>query len=157
GCSVDDDGSEIFLYNSNVILRNGWKEITNQKEANANYTPPLYNKQLLINSGGTDVVMEVYAEENMWGELRVSGVEERFGENITVYFEPVLLEPCPVPDGNEELYLTSSTGEVIDTLYAKEIQAGTLTATELLYASAETKFITADFNGAEVIYNQIIN
>src|SRR5690606_4784202 len=135
----------------------GCNEITDQREPNTNDTPPLYNTQLLINSGGNDVEIEVYAEENIWGEHPVYRLDERFGENITVYFEPVLLEPCPVPDGNEELYLTSSTGEVIDTLYAKEIQAGTLTATELLYASAETKFITADFNGAEVIYNQIIN
>ncbi|HEX9740298.1 MAG TPA: right-handed parallel beta-helix repeat-containing protein, partial [Ignavibacteriaceae bacterium] len=158
GWSVEDDGSEIFLYNSNVILSYGCNEITDQRIPDEEDTPPLYNTQLLITSDGNEGVIEVFAEKNFWDEHPIYHLEERFGENLIVYFEPSLAEPCPQPDGSEgEMYITSSTGEVIDTLFAEEITAGTLTATELLYASAETKFITADFNGAETIYNQIVN
>jgi hypothetical protein len=112
---------------------------------------------LLINSDGNEGVIEVFAEENFWDEHPIYHLEERFGEYLIVYFEPVLTASCSFPDeGEEKLYVKSSSGEVIDTLYAEET-TGTLTQTEQLYASAEGKFVTADFNGAETIYNQIVN
>jgi hypothetical protein len=84
-------------------------------------------------------------------------LEERFGDCI-IYTDPILSEPCPLPDGSDgKLFITSSTGEIIDTLYAEETTIGTLTETEELYATAEGKFLTADFEGAELIYNQILN
>lgn len=100
----------------------------------------------------------VHAEGNFWDEHPIYRLEERFGDCNNIYLDPILSEPCPLPDGSGgKLFITSSTGEIIDTLYAEERTIGTLTETEELYATAEEKFLTADFEGAEIIYNQIIS
>jgi hypothetical protein len=152
GWSPEDDGSEIYINNANVIMRGGCNEITDQRIPNTEAAPPLYNTQLLMHCRG-----EVRAEENFWDEHPVYPLEERFGDCI-VYFEPYLFEPCPQPQGSEDkLLVLSSSGEVIDTLYAEERQVGTLTNTEISYAEAEEKFLSADYEEAETIFNQIVN
>lgn len=131
--------------------------IKDQRIPNAEDTPPLYNTQLLMNCRGSGHPIEVHAGGNFWDEHPIYRLEDRFG-HCTVYLDPILNEPCPQPDGSDgKLFITSSTGEIIDTLYAEESTVGTLTETEQLYATAEEKFLTADFEGAELIYNQILN
>ncbi|HLG32985.1 MAG TPA: T9SS type A sorting domain-containing protein, partial [Ignavibacteriaceae bacterium] len=71
---------------------------------------------------------------------------------------PYYNEPCQSEEiPGEELLITSSSGEVIDTLHPQNREVGTLSETELQYASADKKFLTADYEEAEVIYNQIIS
>ena len=101
---------------------------------------------------------EVYAQENFWDEHPIYPLEERFGNYLNVLYEPILTEPCPQPQGEDDIFLLkSSSGNVVDTIYAEERQVGSLTSTELLYASAEEKFLTAEFEDAGLIYNQIIS
>jgi parallel beta-helix repeat protein len=160
GWTIEDDGSEIFINDANAILgdvkRYGCNVIKDQRIPNAEDTPPLYNTQLLMNCRGSVHQIEVRAGGNFWDEHPIYRLEERFG-HCTVYLDPILNEPCPQPDGSDgKLFITSSTGEIIDTLYAEESTVGTLTETEQLYSTAEAKFLTADFEGAELIYNQIL-
>jgi parallel beta-helix repeat protein len=157
GWSPDDDGSEIFINDANVILVKGCNQITDPRIPNAGEAPPLYNTQLLMNCSGSQQLIEVHSEGNFWGEHPIYPLEERFGACI-VYLDPILNEPCPVPDGSGgKLFITSSVGEIIDTLYAEERTIGTLSATEQLYASAEEKFLTGDLTVASQIYGSIIN
>ena len=110
-----------------------------------------------MNCNGSQQLIEVHSEGNFWGENPIYPLEERFGECI-VYLDPILSEPCPEPDGSGgKLFITSSVGEIIDTLYAEERTIGTLSATEQLYASAEEKFLTGDLTVASQIYEGIIN
>ncbi len=151
---VNNDGSEIFFQDANAYLSGGCNEITDQREPQALDSPPLVNTQLLMNGTGEDEIV-VYAEENFWDEHPLYSLEERFG-NLTVYYEPYLEEPCPTPQsGGEELLLYSSSGDVVDVIYAMDRTVGELSNTELLYAEAEVKFISADYNSAGTIYNQI--
>ncbi len=158
GRTAEDDGSEIFLYNSNARMKGGCNQVTDQRIPNAGDTPPLYNTQLLMNGDGFGEQIVVYAGGNFWDEHPIYPLEERFGEDLIMYLDPILTEPCPEPDqgGGEELFVMSSSGEVIDTVYSVEKTLGTLTQTDLLYAVSEEKFITADFEGAEAVYNQIV-
>jgi len=157
GWSEEDDGSEIFIYDANVLLGKGCNEITDQRLPNIEETPPLYNTRLLMNCIFSQQFFDIKAGGNFWDEHPIYPLEERFGDCI-VYYEPILEEPCPQPDGSSgKLAITSASGETIDTLYAEERDVGTLSVTEQLYASAEEMFLTADFDGAELIYNQIVS
>ena len=156
GWSLDDDGSEIFINNADVIMKGGCNEITDQRIPNANESNHLYNTKLLMNCSGSIVQPEVHAELNFWDEHPIYPLEERFGD-CNIYFDPVT-DPCPLPlGGGDRLLITSSSGEVVDTLYAEQRTVGILSPTETAYAAAEEKFLTADYQGAEAIYNGIIN
>ena len=162
GWELDDDGSEIFINNANALLgttrRDGCNQITDQRIPNAEDTPPLYHTQLLVNCMEFGVQIEVQARGNFWDEHPIYPLSDRFGGSCTIYYVPVKDQPCPLPDGSGgKFYITSSSGEIIDTLYAEEREIGELTETEQLYAKAEEKFLTASYDDAEIIYNQIIS
>jgi parallel beta-helix repeat protein len=149
----DNDGSEIYLNYSNVYLRDGCNRIIDNRLPDNSIDPPLVNTQFLMNGVGADPIK---AEGNFWDEHQLYALEERFG-NITVYYEPELSEPCLEPDGgSEEMILFSYSGEPIDTVYSIQREVGSLSSTELLYAEAEEKFISADYSGSETIYTQIV-
>jgi parallel beta-helix repeat protein len=159
GWLEEDDGSEIFLYNSNVRMKGGCNQVTDQRIPNTGETPPLYNTKLLMNGDGIGEQIVVYAGGNFWEEHPIYRLEERFGEDLIMYLDPILTEPCPEPDqgGGERLFIMSYGGEIIDTIYSVEKNLGTLTNTDLLYANAEEKFVTADYGEAETVYEQIVN
>ena len=101
--------------------------------------------------------IHIKAGDNFWSDNPQYLLEERFG-NLLVDYEPFFEEPCEVPGesgGEDELFVKSSTGEIIDTLYPVQRTIGNLSDTDLLYAVAEGKFITADYIGAEEIFNRI--
>jgi len=156
GLTQEDLGSEIYLYHSNVLIKGGCNEITDQRVPDEGGVRPLYNTQVLMDGEGRITGNEVYAQENFWDEHPIYPLEERFGDYLDVLYEPVLSEPCPQPQGDDDIFLlTSSSGNVVDTIYAEERQVGSLSSTELLYAGAEEKFLSADYGDAEIIYNQI--
>ena len=156
GLTLWDLGSEIYLYHSNVLLKGGCNEITDQRIPDEGGFPSLYHTQILMDGEGRITGNDVYAMENFWDEHPIYPLEERFGDYLDVLYEPVLSEPCPQPQGDDDIFLlTSSSGNVVDTIYAEERQVGSLSSTELLYASAEEKFLSADYGDAEIIYNQI--
>lgn len=153
--TMDNDGSEIYLNYSNLYITDGCNRIVDNRLPDNNMRPPLVNTQLLMNGIGADP-FEIYAEGNFWDEHQLYSLEDRFG-NLTIYYEPALSEPCPEPDGSgDEMIMYSYNGQPVDTIYSVQRTVGNLSNTELLYAEAEEKFITADSNGAEAIYNQIL-
>jgi parallel beta-helix repeat protein len=151
----DNDGSEIFIYNANAILRSGCNSIIDSRMPDGEF---LINTQALMNSYGDGLPIQVHAENNYWGEHEEYDLSERFG-SLIVYYEPYLSSPCTIPTGGSgrELLISSSSGNVIDTLYSLPIEVGELAETDILYASAEEKYLAADFNGAKAIYDQIAN
>ncbi|RKY92036.1 MAG: hypothetical protein DRQ13_10800, partial [Ignavibacteriae bacterium] len=156
GGGFDNDGSEIFISNANVLMSKGCNSVVDNRLPGRE----LINTQLLMNGVGFGLPIVVYAEKNFWGDHPIYPLETRFGDLI-VYYEPIEYQPCPIPDGqsggSEELLVTTSEGEVIDTLYPDSRQPGQLSATEILYAAANTQFLSADYEAAEITYNEVAN
>ena len=157
GGPVDNDGSEIYFNNSNADMQKGCNSIYDDREGSGEHPP--YNTRLLMNGTSIFEPIHIKAGDNFWSDNPQYLLEERFG-NLLVDYEPFFEEPCEVPGesgGEDELFVKSSTGEIIDTLYPVQRTIGNLSDTDLLYAVAEGKFITADYIGAEEIFNQIVN
>jgi parallel beta-helix repeat protein len=149
----DDDGSEIYLNFSDVLLTSGCNVIMDGRIPDS---APLVNTQLLMNGIGSDP-FEVYADGNCWGEHQLYPLEDRFG-NLTVYYDPIVVFPCDLEGGSDDgLFITTLNGEVIDTFYAVPQTTAQLSSTDLIYSAADGKFISADYNAAEILYNQIIS
>ena len=156
GGPPDNDGSEIFFNSSNAVIQEGCNSVYDDRSGGEH---PYRNTKLLMNGISFGGQITIHAEFNYWSDNPLYPLEERFG-NLTVYYEPFLEDPCEIPvggGGGEELFVKSSSGEIIDTLYPLQRTVGSLSNTDLLYAVAEEKFISADYEGAEVIYNQITN
>lgn len=152
----DNDGSEIYINNANVLMREGCNSIVDDRIPGGD----LINTQLLMNGIGFGTPIEVRVEYNFWGNHPVYPLSTRFG-SLIAYFDPYYSIPCPLPEGasggGSELLITASNGLIIDTIYSVDKEFGELSQTELLYASAEEKFLDLDYENAEIIYNQIIN
>lgn len=147
----DNDGSEIFFYNSNAIMGKGCNSIYDEREP----SPPLINTLLLMNCPEELNPIYVLARFNYWGSFISS---ERFG-NLFVDYVPYHSEPCPEPqDGSSaEMVRMTSFGEVIDTVYSTGEEVIGLTETEEGYAEAEEYFLTGDLTNALQIFEIIIN
>jgi tetratricopeptide (TPR) repeat protein len=157
GGPADNDGSEIFINNANVLLDEACNEIMDDREPSS----PLIYTILLMNGVSSGFPISVKAEYNMWEEDAYYPLNSlRFGDLIVDY-DPYYTESCPIPQGGgsgEGLLLSkSSGGEVIDTLYAVQREPGTLTENEILYSKANELFITGDYESAEIYYDQIIS
>jgi hypothetical protein len=148
----DNDGSEIyFVDNSNAEIDKGCNRIYDDREP----SPPLVNTLLLMNCADWPPI-EVYARGNYWG----SWVDEsRFGRNLIVEYIPFKETPCPEPQFSStgELIRMTSFGDVIDTVYAVDIEMPELTETAEAYAEAEEYFLTGELTNALQIYEGIIN
>jgi hypothetical protein len=157
GGPIDNDGSEIFFNNSNAVMQKGCNSIYDDRAGGREHPP--YNTKLLMNGIAIIGPIHIQAEGNFWSDNPQYPLEERFG-NLLVDYEPFFEAPCEVPGGGEEgeeLFVKSSAGEIIDTLYPIQREIENPSSTDLLYAVAEEKLISADYEGAEVIYNQIVN
>jgi hypothetical protein len=99
--------------------------------------------------------IEVDARVNYWG----SWIDERRFGFLSVNYIPYSETPCPEPqDGSAgELVRMTSFGDVIDTVYAVDIEIPELTETEKAYAEAEEYFLTGNLTSALQIYEGIIN
>ncbi len=152
------DGSEIYFgYNSNAIMSRGCNSIIDDRcPPNSECNIQDYPVQLLMNSQSLLIPITVEAEYNYWGNSQYYDLEDRFG-NLRIYYEPYYSSPCTYEElsGGENLYLTTSDGRIVDT--TKVIETDSLSATEVLYSEALEDFLTADYESAETICNQIVN
>ena len=153
GGPSDNDGSEIYIYNANVQMSEGCNSIVDNRTPGD--TPP-YATKLLMNGSSFQGLITVHAEHNYWGDNPLYRLSERFG-SLNVYYNPVWSQPCTQEESGQGLLITSSIGTVIDTVYPSARTVDTLSNTNILYAKANKKFLDADFNGAENMYNQILN
>ena len=85
---IGDDGSEIFLNSSNILMDYGNNSIVDDRQE----SPPLYHTLLLMN--GINVPVEFLARYNFWGTAPLSS--RRFG-NLSVTYEPTGNDGCPQP------------------------------------------------------------
>jgi parallel beta-helix repeat protein len=151
GPGADNDGSEIYFYNSNARMRSGCNSIYDNRQP----SPPLINTLLLMNGYSTGLPLVIQAQYNFWGDTVYAA---RFGGIMMVFYSPYYEYECTYPDGGEdELVLKTQFGEVIDTLYSTGAEVPELTATEEDYAEAEGYFLTGDLTNALQVYEGIIS
>ena len=150
GPGLDNDGSEIYFFNSNAVMDSGCNSIYDNRQP----SPPLVNTLLLMN-GYRFGFPPLQAQNNFWGDTVYTA---RFG-NLNVNFIPYEWQPCPEPQGGgeDELVLKTQFGEVIDTVYSTGAEVPELTETEEDYSEAEGYFLTGNLTSALQIYEGIIN
>ena len=152
----DNDGSEIFINNANVLIERGCNSIMDDRAPGGN----LINTKYLMSGIGFGAVIQVNAEYNFWSDNPLYPLLDRFN-GLIVDFDPYYSEPCSflqgASGGGSELLITTSSGIIIDTVYSVEGEIGELSPTELLYATATEKYLTGEYEDAEADYNQIIN
>jgi hypothetical protein len=152
GPGSDNDGSEIYFFNSNAQMDRGCNSIYDDRQP----SPPLINTLFLMNGYSSGFPITIQAQNNFWGDTVYAA---RFG-NLNVNFIPYETQPCPEPQdggGEEELVLRTSFGDVIDTVYSTGAEVPELTVTEEAYAEAEGYFLEGDLSNALQVYEGIIN
>lgn len=143
-------GSEIYLNHSDVQLSGGENEISDDREGIPAYlTIPLIK--------GSSVTREVIADYNYWGIVGPS--QNRFG-SLNVVYDPTsdfcMLPAAPCSGGNE-IVIQTSDGSIVDTLESRQRESAELSDLEELYAMADKLFYSGDIEGAQAVYQQIIN
>lgn len=153
----DDDGSEIYINASSIILNKPQGPGDNGSGCNSIYddrTTPDSSRSLILLSGQS-VRDTVDARNQYWGNRSIySG---RFS-GINVKFIPYGDGPCPMPiqpSGNA-LVVSNLSGGTVDTLYPVSSYSGNLSTINQQYAAAENYYITDSLNQANQIYNQIV-
>ncbi len=151
----DNDGSEIYFGSStsNANMNKGCNAIFDNRSPQGDRPP--YNTQLLMNGYSFGIPITVNAEYNYWSVNPLYPLSTRFG-SLNVYYDPVEETPCTYGEGEEALLVMTSEGDVVDTVYSIDRTVGTLSTTDVLYSKAEEKYFSADYSGAEQIYNQVI-
>ena len=152
--AVGDDGSEIFLGSSFILMDEGYNRVVDDREEE----PPLYHTLLLMNGAG--VQKRILARYNWWGLTEISPA--RFG-NLTVTYEPTAIgDGCPIPQILSPCSLIvpivyDTEGAVVeaDTLYPL-FDADEISDADGEKAIADGYFLQGDYENAELIYNGII-
>ncbi len=147
----DNDGSEIYLNESFIYMDNGCNSVVDNRMPDSG---PLVNTLYLMNGSGQD--HEINCIENHWGRHPEYRLEDRFG-HLSVRYIPFREGPCAYQPDQDELYVKSSIGEIIDTTYSALSSSGSYSTTEILYSSADKMFIGSDFTNAANVYNQVIS
>lgn len=147
GGREDNDGSEIYIYDADIILEKGCNIIADDRT----YNPEL--PTIFLMNGKQRDYHEINAVANYWGTVGPSN--ERFGD-LPVIFEPYNYEPCPFPQSQcQELMVETSKGEFIDELAPRKCDVGPLSAIEESYAEANMLYANGEVNAARQIYEQI--
>lgn len=150
GCSGNIN-AEIYFDHAGANLHLGCNTLADDRENSSQC-----DNTLLMD--GIYAEGEIVAEENYWGNHPVYGHDpsERFGNEISVIYDPYLEEPCTYSRGEEFLVLSSSNGEVIDTVYSSGIASTELTDIESRYKAANGYYYNNQYNQAKLEYEGII-
>ncbi len=151
----DNDGSEIYFGSStsNANMNKGCNAIFDNRSPQGDRPP--YNTRLLMNGYSFGIPITVNAEYNYWSVNPLYPLSTRFG-SLNVYYNPILSDPCDYSSEGQPLLIKTSEGDIVDTVYSIDRTVGTLSITDILYSKAEEKYFSADYSGAEQIYNQVI-
>jgi tetratricopeptide (TPR) repeat protein len=145
---VGDDGSEIYLAKSSILLDIGNNKIYDDREE----IPPLYHTLLLMN-GSTIQDEQIMARYNWWGFREVS--RERFG-TLSVIWEPIGADDCPVPPLTPcSLIVNGIDGMPIDTLYPV-YDAEEFSELDEEMALANKYYLTGDYDNADMVYANVV-
>lgn len=145
---VGDDGSEIYLSKSSILLDIGNNKIYDDREE----IPPLYHTLLLMN-GTTNQDGPILARYNWWGLTEVS--RRRFG-NLSVIYDPIGADDCPVPIYQPcVIFINDPYGAVVDSLYPL-YEAEEFSEVDEEIAIADKYYLAGDYSNAINAYNNVV-
>ena len=147
---IQPDGAEIFLNSGDVILSNGFNEISDDRTG----IPDYLTLPLIKGTRNREETREFYIDHNYWGIVGPSAV--RFG-SLEADYEPTA-EYCPLPEmpcTGPELIIQTTDGIVVDTIGSRERDSGEISTLEELYSIADKLFLSGDLEGAKLVYLQI--
>ena len=144
---------EIYISKSTIDLESGCNTIADDREDD-----PVLNCDFLYLIDGHKVLSEINAIENYWGNHPVYGnnPEGRFGPEVTIDYSHFLDGPCSYSQGEEMLLLTTSSGEVYDTVYSTGVSPSEPTDLQSRYASANEYYYNHQYTEAKQEYSGII-
>lgn len=145
-----DNGSEVYIDYSSILLENGCNTIADDREE---LKPPYTTMHLF--SGVMADENPIVAGGNEWGYNAYYSIEERF-DNLPVYYEPI---GCVLPDNSIDCeFIVYTTENIpIDTFYTAYVTGDEENDLKELYAEAESYFTAEQYDQAKQIYNQIIS
>ena len=147
------DGSEIYLANTGILLSNGCNQISDDRQST-----PTMNTLKLICGSLYNAGRSLNAIYNYWGSSTPTA--SRFS-GFSVVFSPYYTENCPLPDGGsggeESLILRTSTGLVVDSIYAADGVPENYTDLQVTYSEADNLFATGNVTQAKPLYEQIVS
>ncbi|MBZ0178467.1 MAG: TIGR03790 family protein, partial [Melioribacteraceae bacterium] len=150
------NGSEIYIRNSSIDLEDGCNSIMDDRDP----SPGHQNIRLLIDGDQNPYpgAFSIHAENNYWGNnpnYGGSNPANRFGDSLTIYYQPYSAESCEVPtSGSCELVIYDNDSNPVDTLYPVREREG-LSGDEKKYAEANADFYSGDYADAKPIYYDI--
>ena len=153
GLCTETRNSELYLLSSLVNLEKGCNTIADDRDGIQQQCNNLY---LVDGSKIPETIIQ--ARANYWGNHPVYGNDptRRFGEEVTIDYSDFLNEPCTYSQGEAELILANSKGEVYDTVYSTENTATGLSDIESRYATANNYYYNNLYNQAKQEYEGII-
>jgi parallel beta-helix repeat protein len=153
GLCEETQNSELYLLNSLVRLEKGCNTIADDRDGVQQQCNNLY-----LVDGRKIPESIIQARANYWGNHPVYGNDPtgRFGEEVTIDYSDYFSEPCTYSQGEAELILANSKGEVYDTVYSTGNNANGLTDIESRYATANSYYYNNQYNQAKQEYEGII-
>ncbi|MCC7093399.1 MAG: right-handed parallel beta-helix repeat-containing protein [Ignavibacteriaceae bacterium] len=153
GLCTETRNSELYLLSSLVKLEKGCNTIADDRDGIQQQCNNLY---LVDGSKIPETIIQ--ARGNYWGNHPFYGNDPsgRFGEEVTIDYSDFLNEPCTYSQGEAELILANSKGEVYDTVYSTENTATGLSDIESRYATANNYYYNNLYNQAKQEYEGII-
>lgn len=153
GLCTETRNSELYLLSSLVKLEKGCNTIADDRDGVQQQCNNLY----LIDGRKIPETI-IQARANYWGNHPVYGNDPtgRFGEEVTIDYSDYFSEPCTYSQGEAELILANSKGEVYDTVYSTGNTAFGLSDIESRYATANNYYYNNQYNQAKQEYEGII-
>ncbi|MDX9710892.1 MAG: right-handed parallel beta-helix repeat-containing protein [Ignavibacteriaceae bacterium] len=146
--SLNPDGAEIFLTDADVLLSNGFNNISDDRTNIPPYltTPLITGKR---NVEGFNII------NNYWGVVGPS--PERFGSLMPVYEPTANYCDISVPDVLcDDLLISTTAGQIVDTIGARERESSEIGALEENYAIADKLFYGGEIEASKTYYLTII-
>jgi hypothetical protein len=148
-----DDGSEIYLSGSSVLMDFGCNDVFDNRQLE---NPPFTVVNIICGEPDLTSGSTLYIRQNNWGDNSTYPLSERFC-SIPVNYE-YYNEPCPAPDITADCnyIVMAPDGTVIDTLLPMAELLRQTTEMEALIAEADQKFNSQMFSEAKAIYQQVV-
>ncbi len=144
-----NDGSEIYVYNSQPYLDFGYNTIMDDRQ-----NTPQITTELLLNGYYARQTAPLNARLNYWG-MNGADPSGRFG--VPVNYIPFITQPGEFNQSDVYAYINDDNLRNVDTLFVLEDVSDALSPLENLLALAENYFYEKSYDEALNIYKDVIS
>ncbi len=148
---VDNDGSEIYLSYSNILMNTQCNDISDDRDPSPNYSVQNLMGGYRINEGTLNI------ENQGWGYNPNYSLSRRFG-TLNVDFDPYF-DSCPLIETpiNCGYIVYANDRTAIDTLYPVAEENDQKDNLEMQLMAADSYYNDGNLSAAEPLYTELIN